>query len=60
MVSNLGGEGGKNPNPQSLNLPYRCCQLHDTCYDNLLSYRCHAKMQGYRYGWHSGSPSCSK
>ncbi|NXW20602.1 PA2B phospholipase, partial [Circaetus pectoralis] len=38
----------------------RCCQLHDTCYNNLLSYHCNAKMQRYRYGWHAGSPFCGQ
>ncbi|XP_009940073.2 basic phospholipase A2 homolog 2 [Opisthocomus hoazin] len=36
----------------------RCCQLHDTCYDNLLIYGCNGKKQGYHYDWHDGSPSC--
>ncbi|NXV89281.1 PA2BA Phospholipase, partial [Calonectris borealis] len=49
------GLGGKG---QPKDATDRCCQLHDTCYDNLLSYRCNAKVQRYRYGWHSGSPSC--
>ncbi|NXU47149.1 PA2BA Phospholipase, partial [Turnix velox] len=38
----------------------RCCQLHDTCYDNLMSYHCNAKMETYHYSWHKGSPSCGK
>ncbi|NXS93344.1 PA2GA Phospholipase, partial [Jacana jacana] len=50
------GLGGKG---QPKDATDRCCQLHDTCYNNLLSYRCNAKMQGYRSGWHGSSPSCS-
>ncbi|NXX14743.1 PA2BT phospholipase, partial [Podargus strigoides] len=38
----------------------RCCQLHDTCYDQLLSHRCNAKVQGYQYSWRGGRPSCRK
>ncbi|KAF1399889.1 Phospholipase A2 crotoxin basic chain CBa2, partial [Spheniscus humboldti] len=48
----LGGEG------QPKDATDRCCQLHDTCYNNLLSYRCNAKMQVYHYDWRSSSPSC--
>ncbi|XP_010147838.1 PREDICTED: basic phospholipase A2 VRV-PL-VIIIa-like [Eurypyga helias] len=49
------GLGGKG---QPKDATDRCCQLHDTCYNNLLSYRCNAKVQGYRYGRHGGSPFC--
>ncbi|NXT47626.1 PA2BA Phospholipase, partial [Pluvianellus socialis] len=49
------GVGGKG---QPRDPTDTCCQLHDTCYDGLLSYRCNAKTQGYRYGWHGSSPSC--
>ncbi|KAF1669248.1 PA2HB phospholipase, partial [Pygoscelis papua] len=49
------GLGGKG---QPKDATDRCCQLHDTCYNNLLSYRCNAKMQVYHYDWHSSSPSC--
>ncbi|NXJ69587.1 PA2GA Phospholipase, partial [Rostratula benghalensis] len=51
------GLGGKG---QPKDATDRCCQLHDTCYDNLLSHRCNAKMQGYHYSWHGISPSCPK
>ncbi|XP_010286534.1 PREDICTED: acidic phospholipase A2-like [Phaethon lepturus] len=40
----LGGQG------QPKDATDRCCQLHDICYANLLSYRCDAKTQGYRPG----------
>ncbi|KFP83965.1 Group IID secretory phospholipase A2, partial [Acanthisitta chloris] len=36
----------------------RCCQQHDTCYDNLESYRCNAKKEHYSYSWHQGRPFC--
>ncbi|NXO57735.1 PA2G5 phospholipase, partial [Aramus guarauna] len=49
------GWGGKG---QPKDATDRCCQLHDTCYNSLLSYHCDAKVQGYHYGWHGGSPSC--
>ncbi|NXI71617.1 PA2G5 phospholipase, partial [Anseranas semipalmata] len=38
----------------------RCCKLHDACYDSLQHHRCDAKVQRYRYGWHGGSPACSR
>ncbi|NWU91629.1 PA2BA Phospholipase, partial [Upupa epops] len=38
----------------------QCCQLHDTCYSNLLSYGCNAKVQRYRYDWHRHSLSCRR
>ncbi|KAM6116672.1 basic phospholipase A2 homolog BaTX-like [Phoenicopterus ruber ruber] len=50
----LGGRG------QPKDATDRCCQLHDTCYDSLLSYGCNAKTQGYSYNWHGRSPSCRK
>uniref|UniRef100_A0A663NEQ3 Phospholipase A2 n=1 Tax=Athene cunicularia TaxID=194338 RepID=A0A663NEQ3_ATHCN len=50
------GWGGKG---QPKDATDRCCQRHDTCYNNLLSYHCNAKIQGYHYGWRRGSPSCS-
>ncbi|XP_030319399.1 basic phospholipase A2 homolog [Calypte anna] len=50
----LGGKG-KPKDPTD-----KCCQLHDYCYDNLLSYHCDAKKQSYRYSWWGGSPSCSE
>ncbi|KFQ29141.1 Basic phospholipase A2 Cvv-N6, partial [Merops nubicus] len=37
-----------------------CCQIHDSCYDNLLGYHCDAKLKGYQYSWHGGHPYCSK
>ncbi|NXT75822.1 PA2G5 phospholipase, partial [Zapornia atra] len=49
------GFGGKG---QPKDATDRCCQLHDTCYDSLMRYGCDAKMQRYRYSWHSGSLSC--
>ncbi|XP_075577825.1 acidic phospholipase A2 PLA-1 [Pelecanus crispus] len=49
------GLGGKGKPKDATD---RCCQLHDTCYNSLLSYHCNAKMRGYRYDWHEGSPSC--
>ncbi|NXJ91697.1 PA2BN phospholipase, partial [Corythaixoides concolor] len=51
------GWGGKG---QPKDATDRCCQLHDTCYESLLSYRCNAKMQRYRYSWHSSSPWCGE
>uniref|UniRef100_A0A8D0EQZ4 Phospholipase A2 n=1 Tax=Strix occidentalis caurina TaxID=311401 RepID=A0A8D0EQZ4_STROC len=51
------GWGGKG---QPKDATDRCCQQHDTCYNNLQSYHCNAKIQGYHYGWRRGSPSCSK
>ncbi|NWI33223.1 PA2GA Phospholipase, partial [Sula dactylatra] len=48
----LGGKGQPKDDTD------RCCQLHDTCYNNLLIYHCDAKMQGYHYSWYSSSPSC--
>ncbi|NXE13540.1 PA2BB phospholipase, partial [Lophotis ruficrista] len=51
------GWGGKG---QPKDATDRCCQVHDTCYANLLRYSCDAKTQGYSYGWHRGSPSCRK
>ncbi|XP_009994065.1 PREDICTED: acidic phospholipase A2 PLA-1-like [Chaetura pelagica] len=38
----------------------KCCQLHDTCYNNLIRYSCNAKMKNYHYSWSGGSPSCQK
>ncbi|NXO68639.1 PA2G5 phospholipase, partial [Phainopepla nitens] len=38
----------------------RCCQLHDTCYGNLLNYHCDAKTQFYHYSWHHGRLYCPK
>ncbi|NXG72450.1 PA2GD phospholipase, partial [Baryphthengus martii] len=49
------GWGGKG---QPKDASDRCCQLHDSCYNSLLNYHCNAKVKGYRYGWHGGSPSC--
>ncbi|NXW55162.1 PA2G5 phospholipase, partial [Eurystomus gularis] len=49
----LGGHG------QPKDATDRCCQLHDTCYNNLLSYHCNAKVEDYPYGWYRGSPFCS-
>ncbi|NWW83652.1 PA2B phospholipase, partial [Rhynochetos jubatus] len=49
------GLGGKG---QPKDATDRCCQLHDTCYNSLLSYHCNAKLQGYRYGRHGSSPFC--
>ncbi|XP_065711431.1 basic phospholipase A2 homolog blK-PLA2-like [Patagioenas fasciata] len=49
------GAGGKGTPKDATD---RCCQLHDTCYNNLQGFGCNAKMQGYSYGWHGGSPSC--
>ncbi|XP_064326364.1 group IID secretory phospholipase A2-like [Phalacrocorax carbo] len=49
------GLGGKG---QPKDATDRCCQLHDTCYNNLLSSHCHAKTQDYHYYWHSSTPSC--
>uniref|UniRef100_A0A8C8B004 Phospholipase A2 n=1 Tax=Otus sunia TaxID=257818 RepID=A0A8C8B004_9STRI len=51
------GWGGKG---QPKDATDRCCQRHDTCYNNLLSYHCNAKTQGYHYGWRRGSPSCRR
>ncbi|NWX11456.1 PA2BA Phospholipase, partial [Aegotheles bennettii] len=49
------GVGGKG---QPKDPTDRCCQLHDACYSQLLSYNCNAKTQHYQYSWHSGRPSC--
>ncbi|XP_033375253.1 calcium-dependent phospholipase A2-like [Parus major] len=49
------GLGGKG---QPKDATDRCCQLHDTCYQNLLEHRCNAKTQCYRYSWHHGRLSC--
>ncbi|NXB80489.1 PA2BA Phospholipase, partial [Donacobius atricapilla] len=43
----LGGQG------QPRDATDRCCQLHDTCYKNLQTYRCDAKTQLYRYNWYN-------
>ncbi|XP_009888290.1 PREDICTED: basic phospholipase A2 Cdr-13-like [Charadrius vociferus] len=51
------GFGGKG---QPKDATDRCCRLHDICYNNLLSYGCNAKVQGYRYGWHRNSPFCGE
>ncbi|NXX53153.1 PA2BS phospholipase, partial [Scopus umbretta] len=49
------GWGGKG---QPKDATDGCCQLHDTCYNNLLRYGCNAKIRSYRYGWHNGCPFC--
>ncbi|NWV67460.1 PA2B phospholipase, partial [Malurus elegans] len=51
------GLGGKG---QPKDATDRCCQLHDICYKNLLSYHCDAKKQRYHYSWRHGQPSCRK
>ncbi|NWU44307.1 PA2BN phospholipase, partial [Hylia prasina] len=51
------GLGGKGQPKDATDV---CCQLHDTCYKNLLMYHCDAKTQLYHYNWHYGSPSCSR
>ncbi|NWH58077.1 PA2BN phospholipase, partial [Geococcyx californianus] len=51
------GWGGKGEPKDATD---RCCQLHDTCYENLLRYHCDAKTRRYRYSWHANSLSCSK
>ncbi|XP_065552560.1 uncharacterized protein LOC136022767 isoform X2 [Lathamus discolor] len=51
------GFGGKG---QPKDATDRCCQLHDTCYDSLLSHHCNAKAQSYLYDWAGSSPSCSE
>ncbi|NXC10688.1 PA2GA Phospholipase, partial [Orthonyx spaldingii] len=51
------GLGGKG---QPKDATDRCCQLHDTCYQNLLNYHCDAKTQLYHYSWHHDRPSCRK
>ncbi|XP_055562269.1 uncharacterized protein LOC102053427 isoform X1 [Falco cherrug] len=56
LLLRLGGQRATQGRHRQL--PCRCCQLHDTCYNSLQSYRCNAKMQGYHYSWRSGSPSC--
>ncbi|NXT14338.1 PA2GA Phospholipase, partial [Prunella fulvescens] len=48
----LGGRG------QPKDATDRCCQLHDTCYENLLKYHCNAKTCPYSYIWHCGRLSC--
>ncbi|NXM18705.1 PA2G5 phospholipase, partial [Ploceus nigricollis] len=50
----LGGNG------QPQDATDRCCQLHDTCYDNLLKYNCDAMTQLYCYKWRYGRLSCSQ
>ncbi|XP_066190693.1 basic phospholipase A2 CoaTx-II-like [Sylvia atricapilla] len=50
------GLGGKG---QPKDATDRCCQLHDTCYENLLNYHCNAKTRRYHYSWHHGRLSCS-
>ncbi|NXF83078.1 PA2BN phospholipase, partial [Sclerurus mexicanus] len=50
----LGGKGQPKDDSD------RCCQLHDTCYLNLLNHDCDAKTQSYHYSWHHGSLSCGK
>ncbi|NWI80163.1 PA2G5 phospholipase, partial [Dryoscopus gambensis] len=51
------GLGGKG---QPLDATDRCCQLHDTCYQNLLNYHCNAMTQPYHYSWRRGKLSCRK
>ncbi|NXY62727.1 PA2G5 phospholipase, partial [Callaeas wilsoni] len=51
------GLGGKG---QPKDATDRCCQLHDTCYQNLLKYHCNAKTRFYHYNWHHGSVSCRR
>ncbi|XP_072773436.1 basic phospholipase A2 CoaTx-II isoform X2 [Taeniopygia guttata] len=51
------GLGGKG---QPKDATDRCCQLHDTCYKNLLKYHCDAKTRLYCYNWHYGRLSCSQ
>ncbi|NWU27016.1 PA2G5 phospholipase, partial [Dyaphorophyia castanea] len=48
----LGGNG------QPKDATDRCCQLHDTCYQNLLNYQCDAKTQLYSYKWQHGGIFC--
>ncbi|NXO24320.1 PA2G5 phospholipase, partial [Cisticola juncidis] len=48
----LGGKGQPKDDTD------RCCQLHDTCYRNLLEHHCDAKTQLYRYSWNRGRLSC--
>ncbi|NXH48985.1 PA2BB phospholipase, partial [Dicaeum eximium] len=48
----LGGRG------QPKDATDRCCQLHDTCYENLQKYHCDAKTRFYHYNWDSGTLSC--
>ncbi|NXO43247.1 PA2BT phospholipase, partial [Locustella ochotensis] len=48
----LGGQG------QPRDASDRCCQLHDTCYQNLLEYNCDAKTELYNYNWHRDRLSC--
>ncbi|NWI43820.1 PA2BS phospholipase, partial [Picathartes gymnocephalus] len=49
------GLGGKG---QPKDATDRCCQLHDTCYQNLLNYHCDAKTRLYRYKRHRGTVFC--
>ncbi|NWH89279.1 PA2GA Phospholipase, partial [Aegithalos caudatus] len=51
------GLGGKG---QPRDATDRCCQLHDTCYQNLLKYHCDAKTQLYHYSWHHGRLCCGQ
>ncbi|XP_053853460.1 basic phospholipase A2 sphenotoxin subunit B-like isoform X2 [Vidua macroura] len=51
------GLGGKG---QPKDATDRCCQLHDTCYENLLKHHCNAKTRLYCYNWHYGRLSCSQ
>ncbi|KAM7030853.1 LOW QUALITY PROTEIN: phospholipase A2, membrane associated-like [Acridotheres tristis] len=51
------GLGGKG---QPKDATDRCCQLHDTCYENLLKYHCDAKTRLYHYNYHRGRLSCSE
>ncbi|KAM4886055.1 LOW QUALITY PROTEIN: basic phospholipase A2 CoaTx-II-like [Sylvia borin] len=50
------GLGGKG---QPKDATDRCCQLHDTCYENLLNYHCDAKTRRYHYNWQHGRLCCS-
>ncbi|NXS37009.1 PA2G5 phospholipase, partial [Pomatostomus ruficeps] len=50
----LGGKGQPKDDTD------RCCQLHDTCYQNLQNYDCDAKAWLYHYSWHDGRLSCRR
>ncbi|NXC24265.1 PA2GD phospholipase, partial [Campylorhamphus procurvoides] len=50
----LGGEGQPKDDSD------RCCQLHDTCYLNVLNDGCNAYRQSYHYSWSHDILSCGE
>ncbi|KAM6216938.1 group IID secretory phospholipase A2-like [Rhynchocyon petersi] len=36
-----------------------CCRMHDCCYTNLKSHKCHINLDNYKYNFYQGEIKCS-